>query len=408
MADNYNVLTGDVSPALIPVRAKNNGGVYTGYIGADAGALVDGANVTVGTTTDAPATTADTTSWSIVALIKGIFAAFLSLFGAAGSSTTKAISVQSPSASATLQNAATGTGNGTDMLVGGLASITVTLTGGVGTFTFTGSEDGTNFVSMAGTQIGAGTPTTFSNYAINGNQVVFQFVVSGFTKFRAAVSAYISGTLTATAHGASNIYFHKGVFSYNPNIAATPQTLFDITTTQAGVTQLGQIFPTTIALTAFPPLKSGQIVTLTNSGNVCGAIFAPDSIWDSVLIDFAAYTTLAATLTIEIGRIATPGAMAQVLATAVLTASSFSTGLITTNPFTGATGHSSVNWRFFDGIVLTSLGQLGQVLVSINGASGSGPSQLILSCHEMAYYYIQIISSTGTLSETLVAITPKG
>lgn len=241
MADNYDVLTGDNTPTLISIRAKNNSGVlYTPYVGSD-----DGAIVTAGTTTDAPATTADTTSWSLIALIKGIFSAFLSLLGVGGTPGSKAISIQGigsgtavPVSSATLataanqatiignmgglasvtlqsqgvtyletiaaaagtigspgtnilstqggfqsvvlQNAASSNVTGTTLNVAGLSAITVLITSNSSaamTLSFQASVNGTTYLPQSGRQVGGANPINWSSIVITPNQTL-EFIFS--------------------------------------------------------------------------------------------------------------------------------------------------------------------------------------------------------------------------------------
>ncbi len=195
-----------------------------------------------------------------------------------------------------------------------------------------------------------------------------------------------------------------------PNIEATgsfaPAQLFDMTTRQAGTTQKGLIFPTTIACT-LPALGTGAVANITNSSNVCGGAFAPDQRWDSVFLDFAAQGQNAAdTITVEIGRIKKSTGIAELLASVVLTASS-TTLAVSVDPFTGA-AHAAATWRFFDVTAITSYSGLGDVLQALGGTSGN-LSQLKLNCHDVAFYYVQItaFADGGTrTTEVICDITP--
>lgn len=212
-------------------------------------------------------------------------------------------------------------------------------------------------------------------------------------------------------YGAQQQSAHGDTLTAVRNLLQSPTTLFNMTTRQAGVTQKGLIFPTTIALTggSLPAKDSGTggIVTITNSSNVCGGVFAPREIWDSVLIDLAVVGQNAAdTLTIEIGRVKASGGIAEVLASVVLTASAV-TLAVSKDPFTGAT-HSAVTWRFPDVAAITATSQLGDVLTALGGTSGN-LAQLRLNCHDVSYYYVVItaFSDGGTrTSEVMCDITP--
>jgi hypothetical protein len=196
-----------------------------------------------------------------------------------------------------------------------------------------------------------------------------------------------------------------------PNLQLAPVVLFDATVNQAGSSQKGVFFPTTIAISggALPAINTGTsgITLLTNAGNTVGAVFSPLSTWDSVLLDFAGVGNASGnTITFEIGRLKASGAVPDVLCSAVLTSSATTLGATTTNPFTGATGHASVTWRFMDVVALTNYDVLGSVLTSVSGVSGNGPAQLKLNCHDASYYYLQITALNANFTETLVCMTP--
>lgn len=100
---------------------------------------------------------------------------------------------------ATLQSAATSTGNGTDFSLAGMAEakLTVTITGGTATVTLTGSEDGTTFPFS----VSADQPNSKPSNAItaSGGYTVH---VAGLQKLRAAITAISGATVTVTAHAA--------------------------------------------------------------------------------------------------------------------------------------------------------------------------------------------------------------
>jgi len=194
-------------------------------------------------------------------------------------------------------------------------------------------------------------------------------------------------------------------------LQTAPANLFELTVAAStGVTQKGKVFPTTIACAALPTIGSGTAANLTNGGNVIGGVFSPDPKWDSVLLDFAVVGSNATdTIAIEIGRVKTgANTVAEVLATGVLTVSAGATvGPTLFNPFNGS-GHSSVTWKFIDATALTQNNSLGLVLQSLGGTTGNF-SQLQLSCHNVAYYYVIITTLTDGNRTTnfLCTMTPQ-
>lgn len=98
-----------------------------------------------------------------------------------------------PSADVTLQNAATGTGNGTVLTTTGYGTAIIQVTGTfVATITFEGTADGSNYQSISATQIGTSTIATTAT-----TTGIFRLSVSGITSIRARISAYTSGSVTA-------------------------------------------------------------------------------------------------------------------------------------------------------------------------------------------------------------------
>jgi len=95
----------------------------------------------------------------------------------------------------TLQSAAAATGDGTALNVLGHGVVVAQVTGTfVGTVTFEGTVDGTNFVSVQGISIATGAEATTATAT-----GILQFPCAGLVTFRARVSAYTSGTITVTA-----------------------------------------------------------------------------------------------------------------------------------------------------------------------------------------------------------------
>lgn len=98
---------------------------------------------------------------------------------------------------ATFQSAAGATGNGTAFDVAGLALVTVQVTGTfVGTVTFEGTIDGSNWIAiLARSVVDGATATTATAPGI------YQLPVAGLEQVRARVSAYTSGSITAIGRG---------------------------------------------------------------------------------------------------------------------------------------------------------------------------------------------------------------
>lgn len=99
-----------------------------------------------------------------------------------------------------LQSAAAATGNGaaitlTDPDNGALGTLTMQVSGTfVGTVTFEGTVDGSNWIALLCTNVNAGTTATTAT-AVG----IFRVDCSGLAQVRARVSAYTSGAITVTA-----------------------------------------------------------------------------------------------------------------------------------------------------------------------------------------------------------------
>ena len=100
---------------------------------------------------------------------------------------------------AIMQNAATGTGNGTAMdctaaTRGAMTVLTMQVTGiTTATITFEGTIDGTNFVAVQATNLNSGSAATTAT--ADG---LYRITVLGLVSVRARISAYTSGTITIT------------------------------------------------------------------------------------------------------------------------------------------------------------------------------------------------------------------
>lgn len=94
----------------------------------------------------------------------------------------------------TFQSEATAAGAGTVADLGGkYSSLLVQVTGTFsGTVTFQASQDGTNYFDIQGTNKTSGTAATTATAA-----GLYEFKVNGVKRFRANVTAYTSGSITA-------------------------------------------------------------------------------------------------------------------------------------------------------------------------------------------------------------------
>ena len=93
-----------------------------------------------------------------------------------------------------MQAAAAGTGNGNNADVRGFGALAIQVTGTfVGTVTFEGTVDGSTWVAMQFIPIGGGAGVT----SVTAPGIV-RAECAGYRLVRARVSAYTSGTITAT------------------------------------------------------------------------------------------------------------------------------------------------------------------------------------------------------------------
>ena len=98
-----------------------------------------------------------------------------------------------------MQNAATGTGNGTAIVCtsvdhGALITLNMQVTGISGdTITFEGTIDGSNWVAILLTNLTSGTAATTAT--ANG---LYRATITGLASVRARVSTYSAGTITVT------------------------------------------------------------------------------------------------------------------------------------------------------------------------------------------------------------------
>lgn len=108
--------------------------------------------------------------------------------------------IQTQQAAITLQNAATGTGNGTAMtLVPGSQSVTLTVSGGVGTIIVEVSFDGGSTYLTQFYQLGLTGAVAASITAAASAAVYVVPVPPGANRLRARISAFVSDAITVTA-----------------------------------------------------------------------------------------------------------------------------------------------------------------------------------------------------------------
>ena len=91
------------------------------------------------------------------------------------------------------------TSTGTPMLVAGLGTVAlqVTLPGsGAGTITFQGSADGSNYVTVSGTNLNTAAAGTITSAA-----GLWRFDTRGLTHLRGSISTYAAGTINMIGVG---------------------------------------------------------------------------------------------------------------------------------------------------------------------------------------------------------------
>jgi fibronectin-binding autotransporter adhesin len=179
------------------------------------------------------------------------------------------------SGSTTLQNAATGNGNGTSMSVAGYGGAVLHVVCSVacsGTqITFYASFDNSNFFDIEGTQVGGGPPVIST--ATTGD---FTFNVAGYSYLRAAISSYSAGTITVTGYAtsqpslqpeyASAIAHWGGLTLGQPSNYGTSPGAVLVPGVNANVTNT-----VAAALNATPSLANGNGVVPTQGGTVLSA-----------------------------------------------------------------------------------------------------------------------------------------
>ena len=105
-----------------------------------------------------------------------------------------AATISEYSADVVMQSAAVAVGNGTIMPIVGYGTSLINLTGPfVGTVAFEGTMDGTNYFPLSATQLGVG--VIASTATVPG---LYRSVCAGLTNLRVRISAWTSGSITAT------------------------------------------------------------------------------------------------------------------------------------------------------------------------------------------------------------------
>lgn len=178
---------------------------------AASGQFVDGSLATIGLKADT-ANTDSTSAWTVVALLKGIWAkvaATLTVSQGAATPTT-----------VTLQSAQAGNANGTPLNVSGMSSavLTVNMTGFTGTVNFEGQEDGTNFKALTAVQVGTRTLTGTAVGSTTTSIALYEIPVAGLQQIQARTSGVSAGTVTVVGHTVPVAYNAKTV---NANTAGS-------------------------------------------------------------------------------------------------------------------------------------------------------------------------------------------
>jgi hypothetical protein len=181
-------------------------------------------------------------------------------------------SVAPASVSGTLQSAAAATGVGTALSLLGNSSAQFTVTGTfVGTITWQGSEDGTNYSSLYAVQLGTNSIATTAT-----TTGVFEASVSGLQLVRANITAYTSGAITVTAHAVPGS-FSPRVTNVN-TISPYPSGATAITASSGNVAAataaatLAAVAGKTTYITGFAITGTGATGALAVSVTVTGVI----------------------------------------------------------------------------------------------------------------------------------------
>lgn len=170
---------------------------------------------------------------------------------------------------ATLQNNATGAGNGTVFNVGGLTFVTLQVTGVfVGTINPEGTIDDTNWISLFAINMTNGLLT--NTITATG---LYLIPVAGCDQFRARIGPYTSGLPTVTAKG-SNAGSPFNIVTSGAGSTALPQNLMQVGSSAIALGQaaMGSSIPVAIASNQSPvpvtipaglTIAAGQVIGLT-------------------------------------------------------------------------------------------------------------------------------------------------
>lgn len=174
------------------------------------------------------------------------------------------------SADVTMQNAAVATGNGTVLTTTGYGTATLQVTGTfVGTITFEGTANGTDYVSVSANTLGAttiGTTTTGTG--------IFRIAVAGLTNIRARISAYTSGSITVLGRATNAPHFAKTTTVANAvTLAALPAGTnnigdVDVLTVPAPLSTTGNGTAATALRVTLASDTTGVIPTVTTVSTV--------------------------------------------------------------------------------------------------------------------------------------------
>lgn len=159
-------------------------------------------------------------------------------------------------ASTTMQNAATGNGNGTNLATDGFSTSIVSITASVGmsggtTINFEASTDNTTFVAVQAITVGTNTIATTTT--TTGD---WQVDVTGYSFLRARISAYSAGTITIKGWPISIAATSKVI---NANIISNSAAAQTVKLTDAFGNNIAQVTPGD-ALGAAPTTVIGAAV----------------------------------------------------------------------------------------------------------------------------------------------------
>ena len=158
----------------------------------------------------------------------------------------------------TLQSSAAATGNGYVFNCQGWQNVVMQITGTfVGTITFEGTTDGTNYVSVLGMAMDTG----YVAYSATGAGL-FYIPVSGLYQVRARISAYTSGSITVKAMGGEG----GGMTLNDVDISATED--FNLATIASQAPQLDDTDKIAVSLYGKASAAGDKELLLDSAGHV--------------------------------------------------------------------------------------------------------------------------------------------